>query len=78
MGPDHVYRHFCMTARALEAIGERWTLLIVRDLLVGPRRFSDLERGLSDITPTRLTDRLKLLESAGIVARDSSLGGREV
>jgi DNA-binding HxlR family transcriptional regulator len=78
MGPDRVYRHFCMTARALEVIGERWTLLIVRDLLLGPRRFSDLERGLSDITPTRLTDRLRLLESAGIVARDPSRGGREV
>jgi DNA-binding HxlR family transcriptional regulator len=78
MGPDRVYRHFCMTARALEVIGDRWTLLIVRDLLLGPRRFSDLERGLSDITPTRLTDRLRLLESAEVVARDSSQGGREV
>jgi DNA-binding HxlR family transcriptional regulator len=78
MAPDRVYRHFCMTARALEVIGERWTLLIVRDLLLGPRRFSDLERGLSDITPTRLTERLRLLESAGIVARDTSRGGREV
>jgi DNA-binding HxlR family transcriptional regulator len=78
MGPDRVYRHFCMTARALEVIGERWTLLIVRDLLFGPRRFSDLERGLSDITPTRLTDRLRLLESAGVVARDTDRGGGEV
>jgi DNA-binding HxlR family transcriptional regulator len=78
MGPDRVYRHFCMTARALEAVGERWTLLLVRDLLPGPRRFSDLERGLSDITPTRLTDRLRLLEAAGIVTRDSSQSGREV
>jgi DNA-binding HxlR family transcriptional regulator len=78
MGPDRVYRHFCMTARGLEVIGERWTLLIVRDLLLGPRRFSDLERGLSDITPTRLTDRLRLLESAGVVARDPSRGGGEV
>jgi len=78
MNPDRTYRHFCMGARALEAIGERWTLLIVRDLLVGPRRFSDLERGLNEITPTRLTGRLRQLESAGIVVRDASAGGREV
>jgi DNA-binding HxlR family transcriptional regulator len=78
MDPDRVYRHFCMTARALEVVGERWTLLIVRDLLLGPRRFGDLERGLSEITPTRLTDRLRLLESAGVVTRDSARGGREV
>jgi DNA-binding HxlR family transcriptional regulator len=78
MNPDRSYRHFCMMARALEVIGERWTLLVVRDLLLGPRRFSDLERGLSEITPTRLTDRLRRLESAGIVVRDSAEDGREV
>jgi DNA-binding HxlR family transcriptional regulator len=78
MDPDRVYGHFCMMARALEAVGERWSLLIVRDLLLGPRRFTDLARGLSDITPTRLTGRLRQLEAAGIVVREPPTTGREV
>jgi DNA-binding HxlR family transcriptional regulator len=76
---DRIYRHFCMMARALEVVGERWSLLIVRDLLLGPRRFTDLARGLDEITPTRLTNRLRQLEATGIVVRESSpTGGREV
>ena len=67
--PDRIYRHFCMTARALEVVGERWSLLIVRDLLLGPRRFTDLARTLNPITPTRLTDRLRLLETASVIER---------
>jgi DNA-binding HxlR family transcriptional regulator len=78
MDPDRVYRHFCMMARALEAVGERWSLLIVRDLLLGPRRFTDLLRGLSEITPTRLTGRLRQLEAAGVVVREPPRTGREV
>jgi DNA-binding HxlR family transcriptional regulator len=78
MDPDRVYRHFCMMARALEAVGERWSLLIVRDLLLGPRRFTDLGRGLGDITPTRLTGRLRQLEAVGIVVREPPTTGREV
>jgi DNA-binding HxlR family transcriptional regulator len=78
MSPDRIYRHFCMMARALEFIGDRWTLLIVRDLLLGPQRFTDLEQGLKEITPTRLTDRLRLLEAEGLITRDSSQAGREV
>jgi DNA-binding transcriptional ArsR family regulator len=70
MDPDRIYRHSCMMARALEAVGERWSLLIVRDLLLGPRRFTDLARSLSEITPTRLTGRLRQLEAAGLVERD--------
>jgi DNA-binding HxlR family transcriptional regulator len=74
-----IYRHFCMMARALEAVGERWSLLIVRDLLLGPRRFTDLARGLDEITPTRLTSRLRQLEAEGIVVREPPpAGGREV
>jgi DNA-binding HxlR family transcriptional regulator len=76
---DRIYRHFCMLARALEVVGERWSLLIARDLLLGPRRFTDLVRSLDDITPTRLTSRLRQLEAAGIVRREApSAGGREV
>jgi DNA-binding HxlR family transcriptional regulator len=77
MDPDRIYRHFCMTARALEVVGERWSLLIVRDLLLGPRRFTDLARSFDEITPTRLTRRLRQLEAAGIVVREP-LAGREV
>ena len=77
MYPDRIYRHFCMTARALEVVGERWSLLIVRDLLFGPRRFTDLARSLNEITPTRLTGRLRQLQAAGIVVREP-LGGREI
>src|SRR5262245_17506127 len=78
LAPPRLYHHFCMGARALEVIGERWTLLIVRDLLLGPRRFTDLQRNLADITATRLTGRLRRLEDAGIVERKPAEAGREV
>jgi DNA-binding HxlR family transcriptional regulator len=79
MDSDRIYRHFCMMARTLEVVGERWSLLIVRDLQLGARRFTDLARGLDEITPTRLTDRLRQLEAAGIVVREPpAAGGREV
>lgn len=63
------FGQFCGVARALEVVGERWALLIVRDLLVGPRRFSDLRRGLPRIPTNILTARLKELEQAGVVQR---------
>jgi len=75
---EHIYRHFCMTARALEVVGERWSLLIVRDLLLGPRRFTDLMRSLAEITPSRLTSRLRRLEAAGVIVREPPERGREV
>jgi DNA-binding HxlR family transcriptional regulator len=78
MVSGRIYPHFCMMARALEDVGERWSLLIVRDLLLGPRRFTDLAQSLGGITPTRLTGRLRSLESAGIVAREPAQSGREV
>lgn len=78
MDSSRIYRHYCMAARALEVVGERWTLLIVRDLLLGPRRFTDLARSLTEITPTRLTKRLRQLEAAGIVTREPPTAGREV
>jgi DNA-binding HxlR family transcriptional regulator len=67
-----------MTARALEVIGDRWSLLIVRDLLLGPRRFTDLVRTLNPITPTRLTDRLRRLEAAEVIEREPAEIGNEV
>jgi DNA-binding HxlR family transcriptional regulator/putative sterol carrier protein len=63
------YGQFCGVARALELVGERWALLIVRDLLVGPRRFTDLRQGLPRIPTNVLADRLKELEQSGIVRR---------
>ncbi len=72
------YQHFCPVARSLEVIGERWSLLIVRDLLGGEKRFTDLMRGLSNITPKWLTMRLRELEDAGIVERVHEPGKREV
>lgn len=67
--PQRAYGQYCGFARALEVVGERWALLIIRDLLVGPRRFSDLQHGLPGIPSNILTGRLRELEEAGIVAR---------
>jgi DNA-binding HxlR family transcriptional regulator len=72
------YGHFCLAARTLERVGDRWSLLIVRDLLTGPRRFSDLRRLLTNVTPKWLTIRLRQLEADGIVTRDHEAGRREV
>jgi DNA-binding HxlR family transcriptional regulator len=72
------YDHFCMLARALEQVGDRWTLLVVRDLLGGPRRFTDLMNLLGGITAKTLSQRLRELEAAGIVDVDREVGRREV
>jgi DNA-binding HxlR family transcriptional regulator len=66
---NRAYGQYCGFARALEVVGERWGLLIVRDLLVGPKRFTDLHRGLSGIPTNVLTTRLKELENAGVIRR---------
>ena len=63
------YGQYCGLSRALELVGERWALLVIRDLLVGPKRFSELQRGLAKIPSNILTSRLKELEEAGIVQR---------
>lgn len=63
------YNQFCALARAAEIIGERWTLLIVRELLLAPMRFGDLRARLEDISPALLTDRLNALMEAGVVQR---------
>ena len=78
MAKTNTYQHFCPVARSLEVIGEKWSLLIVRDLLRGPRRFTDLAASLKSITPKWLTLRLRDLESSGLVARQSEEGRREV
>jgi DNA-binding HxlR family transcriptional regulator/putative sterol carrier protein len=63
------YHQFCGVARALDFVGERWTLLIVRDLLLGPRRYKDLLEGLPGIGTNLLADRLRELDKHGLVRR---------
>jgi DNA-binding HxlR family transcriptional regulator/putative sterol carrier protein len=67
--PEHRYQQYCALARALDVAGERWTLLIVRELAPGPRRFTDLIDGLPGISRNLLTVRLRALERDGLVAR---------
>jgi DNA-binding HxlR family transcriptional regulator len=63
------YGSYCGIARALEIVGERWALLVVRDLIQGPKRFTDLRRGLPRIPSNVLSARLKELEEAGVIHR---------
>ena len=66
---SRTYDQYCPVARALEFVGERWTLLVARELLLGPRRFTDLMTGLPGISANVLAGRLKDLEEEGMVAR---------
>lgn len=68
------YGQFCGLARAAEIVGQRWTLLILRDLSVGPRRYSDLVAGLPGIPTNTLASRLKELEEEGLVMRIAPSG----
>lgn len=61
------YGQFCGLARALDRVGQRWTLLIVRELLLGPKRFTDLREGLPGVATNLLTDRLRQLREDGLV-----------
>jgi DNA-binding HxlR family transcriptional regulator/putative sterol carrier protein len=65
----HRYQQYCALARTLEIAGDRWTLLIVRELAPGPRRFTDLLDGLPGVSRKLLTDRLRALEGNGVVIR---------
>src|ERR687896_468155 len=66
---EHRYQQYCALARALDVVGNRWTLLIVRELRPGPRRFTDLVDGLPGISRKLLTERLRDLERDGIITR---------
>ncbi|MCA8900218.1 MAG: helix-turn-helix transcriptional regulator [Hyphomonas sp.] len=63
------YGQFCPIASATEILGEKWTILIIRELLMGGRRFNVLQRGLGDISPALLTSRLKSLEQQGMIVK---------
>ncbi len=69
MASSRRYRLLCPIARALDRVGDRWTLLVLRDLHAGPARFSDLQRGLTGIATNLLTDRLQQLIEDGLVER---------
>ncbi|KCZ92867.1 winged helix-turn-helix transcriptional regulator [Hyphomonas johnsonii] len=68
------YGQFCPIAKATEILGEKWTILIIRELLMERRRFNELQRGLGDISPALLTSRLKSLEEQGMLARKKISG----
>jgi DNA-binding HxlR family transcriptional regulator len=63
------YRDRCPIARALDVVGERWALLVIRELLLGPQRFSDLRHALPGASSNMLTDRLRELERRGVIGR---------
>ena len=63
------YGQFCGIARALDLVGERWAMLVVRDLILGPKRFTDLEQALPGIGTNVLSSRLKELERNGVIGR---------
>ncbi|GHJ44223.1 transcriptional regulator [Catellatospora sp. TT07R-123] len=69
MGTRRSYHDGCGAARALDVIGERWALLVARELLLGPKRFTDVRAGLPGISSNVLTERLQELEDAGVVCR---------
>jgi DNA-binding HxlR family transcriptional regulator len=67
--PDRSYGQFCGLARALDVIGDRWSLLIVRELMTGPRRHGELAGGLPGIASNLLAERLRTLEASGVLER---------
>ncbi|GLX04424.1 helix-turn-helix domain-containing protein [Microbispora sp. NBRC 16548] len=69
MTTARTYGDPCAAARALDLLGERWALMIVRDLLFGPKRYSDLQGGLPNASPTVLSQRLRDLEEGGVIRR---------
>ena len=69
MATKRTYGDRCGVARALDLIGERWALLVVRELLLGPKRFTDLRAGLPNLSPDVLSQRLRELEQAGLLRR---------
>ncbi|MCX5359810.1 helix-turn-helix transcriptional regulator [Streptomyces sp. NBC_00124] len=69
MSPRRSYDQYCSAARALDTVGDRWTLLIVRELLAGPRRYSDLHADLPGVSTDVLASRLKDMERDGLATR---------
>ncbi len=76
MGEKAGYGQFCPVAKAAEIVAERWTPLVLRELLLGSHRFSDLQRGVPLMSPSLLSQRLKELERCGIIRKFRSASGR--
>ncbi len=72
------YGQFCSIAKALEIVGERWTPLIIRELICGSSRFNEIHRGVPRISPSLLSKRLSGLEQTGIIKRVKETGGYEL
>jgi len=70
------YSQFCPVSKAAEILGERWSIMIIRELLMGARRFGEFQRGLGFISPALLTTRLKSFEDQGLVVRRKIQGGK--
>ena len=69
MATKRTYEDGCAAAHGLDLIGERWALLVVRELILGPKRFTDLRQGLPGISPNVLKQRLTELETAAVLER---------
>lgn len=69
MAGKRTYSDACGVARALDVVGERWALMVVRELLLGPKRFTDIRSGLPTVSPDVLAQRLRELEGAGVLER---------
>jgi DNA-binding HxlR family transcriptional regulator len=70
------YGQFCPVAKATEIVGDKWTMLILRELLLGTCRFSDFQRSMSRISPTVLNKRLRMLEDKGVIIKKPISGRR--
>lgn len=78
MPKDRTYRLLCPIARALDKVGDRWTLLILRDLHAGPARFSDLQDGLTGLASNLLASRLRQLQDDGLIRHHASAHGTQL
>src|SRR3954452_5308129 len=78
MPTSRSYRDACGIARALDVVGERWALLVVRELLLTPQRFSELRQALPNVSSNVLADRLRELEQHEVIRRDPELGRYEL
>jgi DNA-binding HxlR family transcriptional regulator len=70
------YGQFCPLALTAEVVGERWTPLVIREIMLGARRFNDIQRGVPRMSPSLLARRLRTLQAAGILAREQRDDGR--
>lgn len=76
MSDQGIYSQFCPVARAAEIVASRWTPLLLRELLAGSTRFSELRKGLSRMSPSLLAQRLRELEAAGVIRKEKGAGPR--